>query len=772
MNQTPRRSMVRLALQSVLLLISLCSISANAAIPAKVTTNTESTLFNSPGEICSAITSYWAGVAASCKVSNIVGGCPGWENLSTSRIIEVWYPDSAGNRCPYTKSTYTQTWGTNCTAVNSTYVGNGQCQCNAGYKESPLGFCYVQFDPPKCNGPCGRVGNPVNPSTGTKYHEEVIYAGIPASPLKYRIAYNSKTVSADATPVWVGIHGALWTGGFESRVIPMAFITSGIPTQSATPSFASIVRPDGRQFGFTGISPFDYAPQGDVSDRLTRLATADNTTTGWRYDVADGSVENYDANGRLIDMTNSAGVHVTFAYSTLSTPIQIAPKPGLLISASDSFGRSLAFAYNAQGRIAEIADPSGARTLFSYDGPSSNGKSNNLTAITYADGATKTFYYNEPANTANAKLPNHLTGIVDENNVRFATYQYHSWGGVYKSMHAGGVDAHTFGYSYMAPTTVTDALGTSRIHAFQNILGVQLPIKLTQPCGTPNCSGTVESTTSYDANANIVSKTDFNGNKTTYTYTPGRNLEATRVEAAGTALARTISTQWHATLRLPLIVAEPLRITNYEYDSTGNLLTKTEQATADATGGTGVSAQKIGAARTWTYTYNQFGQMLTAKGPRTDVQSLVQYSYDAQGNIVSVTNAVGHQTTLSAHDANGRVGTMTDPNGLNTHYAYNARGWLSSVSVGGETTSLDYDAVGQLISVTQPGKSTIYYTYDAAHRLIAIADTAGNSINYTLDLIGNRTSELVKDPNGVLSRKTTRVFDMLNRLKQVTGAQQ
>ena len=31
--------------------------------------------------------------------------------------------------------------------------------------------------------------------------------------------------------------------------------------------------------------------------------------------------------------------------------------------------------------------------------------------------------------------------------------------------------------------------------------------------------------------------------------------------------------------------------------------------------------------RTWTYTYDSYGRMLTAKGPRTDINSTYTYAY-------------------------------------------------------------------------------------------------------------------------------------------------
>jgi YD repeat-containing protein len=250
------------------------------------------------------------------------------------------------------------------------------------------------------------------------------------------------------------------------------------------------------------------------------------------------------------------------------------------------------------------------------------------------------------------------------------------------------------------------------------------------------------------------------------------------VEASGTPQARTISTQWHPTYRLPVAIAEPLRLTTFNYDASGNLLNKTVQATTDSNGNQGFNAPVTGSPRTWSYTYNQYGQVLTAKGPRTDVNDTTSYAYDSSsGNLLTITNAAGQVTSLSNYDLNGRVGTITDPNGLTTNLSYSPRGWLLSKSVtapgtGSQLTSYQYDGVGQLISVNLPDNSTITYTYDPAHRLTNIADSLGNSIAYTLDAMGNRVSEQTKDPTGTLSRQVTRIYDALNRLQQVTGAVQ
>ncbi len=280
----------------------------------------------------------------------------------------------------------------------------------------------------------------------------------------------------------------------------------------------------------------------------------------------------------------------------------------------------------------------------------------------------------------------------------------------------------------------------------------------------------------FDSNGNLSTHIDFNGTTTQYTFDLSRNLETSRTQAVGTAQASSTTTSWHPTYRIPVQINEPLRRTIYTHDANGNVLTKTEQATSDANGSAGAAAVVTGTPRVWTYTYNTFGQVLTAKGPRTDVNDVTTYVYDNQGNLISVTNPAGHVTTMSNYDAHGHVGTITDPNGVVTNLTYHVRGWLLSRAVTAdgitETTTYTYDGVGQMTKVTLPDNSTVNYTYDDAHRLTRISDHLGNSINYSLDNMGNRIKEEVKDNTGALTRQVTRVYDALNRLKEVTGGAQ
>jgi YD repeat-containing protein len=387
----------------------------------------------------------------------------------------------------------------------------------------------------------------------------------------------------------------------------------------------------------------------------------------------------------------------------------------------------------------------------------------NLTSITFPGGAKRLYYYNEQSNTGSTDLPNTLTGIGDENNSRFETFQYDSVGRTTSNQLGSGVALYSATYSSLS-TVVTDPLSTAHTYGIQVTLGIANTTGITGSA-CPSCGPSAQA---FDSNGFRSSVTDWNGNVTNYTRADGYgrlDLETSRTEGYGSAVARTITTSWDPTFRLPALITEPNRTTAYTYDSNGNTLTKT------------VSDVALSRSRVWTYTYTGIGQVLTVNGPRTDVTDVTTYTYYAnndtdvgkRGNVSTITNAASQVTSITSYDLNGRPLTISDPNGLVTTLTYAPRGWLTSRTVGSETTTYDYDYVGQLTKVTLPDSSYLQYTYDAAHRLTQIQDNLGNKIVYTLDNMGNRTQEDVKDPSNVLARTRSRVYSSLNRLYQDIG---
>ena len=133
----------------------------------------------------------------------------------------------------------------------------------------------------------------------------------------------------------------------------------------------------------------------------------------------------------------------------------------------------------------------------------------------------------------------------------------------------------------------------------QPLAGAMLTVatRLGLGAGSVGCGGS--QATTFDANGNVASRIDWNGNKTCSLYDLARNLETRRIEGLNSAAScasllaaspptlaapnRMTQTQWSTDWRLPLAMSEPLRKTTYTYGSPtasnpgdrGNVLTTT-----------------------------------------------------------------------------------------------------------------------------------------------------------------------------------------------------
>lgn len=709
---------------------------------------------------------------------------------------------------------------------------------------------------PSCSGapgPCPsqpekqpEQGEPIDPSSGNMWHIEKDYTvASPLSRLALMRTYNSSVMNPDANVA--RSFGVRWTQPYDIKleahsetIVAEPNCSRFVDTQivvcdwyplakGVLPKSASIVRSDGKRTMFNSIGGA-WVTVGKTSDRLTStLSTDGKAIAAWLYTAAAGDrQERFSGDGRLLSITERNGAVQKFTYASgtnndssverlpadapVCSNVQAGlPVPaGSLLCVTDQSGRQLQFEYSATGQIIKALDPAGQPYLYEYDGPSGGCPTfdpanracvaKNLTKVTYPDGKSRVYFYNEKPNVyyglncTNTKpvaaglghLISSMTGLQDENGARHITWIYNCMGQAVVSMRAGGVEKVQIGYGngvqYVRHTVgPADApVSVQRTFTPVTVNGVHYNASIGGQC--VGCGS--YAARYYDAVGNVTSAKDWNGNLICMRY-DSLNRKIATIEGGGvascstlftatslTSPARKTSTVWHETFNMPKMLAEPLRITTYEYDGSGNLLSKKVQPTADATGVLGVNAAAVGAARLEKFSYNAAGQIKTVASPRPEVTGVTSYDYDVDGNMTHVTNAAAHVTQLSNYDVHGRPGRITDPNGLVTNLIYNDRGWLTSSSVGGEETVYTYDGVGQVKTVSKAGMPTITYTYDDAHRLTGIADSQFNSITYTLDLTGNRVREQVKDPDGVLSRQVTRVYDVLNQLQKVTGAQQ
>jgi RHS repeat-associated protein len=507
--------------------------------------------------------------------------------------------------------------------------------------------------------------------------------------------------------------------------------SNGWPMAVSAPVGYNVTRDDGQLIRFRKVGSAFIAPVG-VTLTLTE------TPTGVTLVDGNYTTEVYDSEGKLTSVVTRTGLTQNFTYDGVDRLKQI----------TNNFGHTLALHYSGT-RVSAVIDTNSLVTRYGYDAQ------NRLSTVTQPDLTTKTYLYE------NSSFPIALTGVLDENNVRYSTWEYDAQGRAIRTYEAGNVGNHTLIYHADGSVQVTDALGAVRTFTFGRVGDRNLVTGISgSQC--PTCSE--GKATTYNDAGFVSSRTDYNDIVTTYLYDEARGLETSRTEALGTLRARTITTAWHPTYRLPTQIDEPGRRTSFTHDPNGNVLTNTVLDTA------------TNESRAWTYTYNNFGQVLTANGPRTDINDTTTYTYYTCttgyqcGQVQTITNALGHTTTFNTYNAHGQVLTMTDANNVVTTLTYDARQRLTSRTVETEVTTFDYYPTGLLERVTLADSSFIQYTYDAAHRLTQIEDSEGNRIVYTLDLAGNRTNESVYDPSNALTNTRTQVFNQLSQLYQTLGA--
>jgi RHS repeat-associated protein len=114
-------------------------------------------------------------------------------------------------------------------------------------------------------------------------------------------------------------------------------------------------------------------------------------------------------------------------------------------------------------------------------------------------------------------------------------------------------------------------------------------------------------------------------------------------------------------------------------------------------------------------------------------------SYNAMSRVLTSTNPSGRQATATL-DARGRPILMHVPLIMDITNGYDQRGRMTTVSSGSRTTTVTYDDLDRVQSITDPLQHTVRFDYDAANRVTAKTLNDGRIVRYTYDDAGNLTS--------------------------------
>ncbi len=428
----------------------------------------------------------------------------------------------------------------------------------------------------------------------------------------------------------------------------------------------------------------------------------------WVVNYADGARHVFDANGRPKTIKDERGIGLTYAYSASAQ----------LATISHTSGRSIALTWSGDKVIAIVA-PNGKAYSYGY---SSTGY---LASVSYPDNlGTRTYHYEDNFDAGG------LTGI-SINGTRYSRYQYLADGRAQWSGLEGGIERSNFDY-FSDRTVVTNALGQASTYRLVEIDGVKRIWRVERPVSGTCPSGIVD--TQFDANGNADYEVDALGVKTDYSYdADNRVTQKITGIGAGNETDQQQITQyvWDAGYRNRLnqinvfgsSIDQPLNTTTYSYYPDGDARARLLQSVTVTNQGGG----SVGSLTTsYSYTLHPNGMVasMTVDGPLPGAGDAVTSSFDTAGNLLSVSNSLGHATTYANYNALGQPGTVTSPNGAVASYTYNARGQVLTetrmVNGVAQTTTTTYDTRGRPVSVVTPDGENLETSFDAYDRVTSI----------------------------------------------------
>ena len=144
--------------------------------------------------------------------------------------------------------------------------------------------------------------------------------------------------------------------------------------------------------------------------------------------------------------------------------------------------------------------------------------------------------------------------------------------------------------------------------------------------------------------------------------------------------------------------------------------------------------------------YDRNGQVVRLIRPneydaQTDSGDGFQFTYDAQGRVLTVLSPDGHVLQSNAYDADGRLLQRLDGVGSGVKYEYDLAGAQRRiVSMGGASQELEYDARGRITGIVDGNGSETKYLLDEWGRITGVVKADGSTERYAYNFAGDMVS--------------------------------
>jgi len=460
----------------------------------------------------------------------------------------------------------------------------------------------------------------------------------------------------------------------------------------------------------TEVTDFDgYKVSADYNElgKVSRLTDKEGNITAYEYDrmwnissitYADGGVvgHTYDNNNRLKEIKLPEGGLISYTYDG----------NGNRLTVTNREGNCTTYEYDALNRVTQETDATGAKVSYSYDGEG------NLASVTDPKGNDTIYIYDEMGRCIR------VTDVLG--NV--TTYGYDSMGRIETIAYPNnGVERRTYKNGRLSHIEKTN--GTTISYEYDNNgncisidkgAGEKLTLTydaLNRVMKAVNSDGG-EINYTYDVMGNVTSVTDALGNLTLYSYTPNGNLK-TVTDAMGNQ-------------------------SRYSYDNMNRLVKMERIGEIEE----GENEEKI---QTTIYEWNKEGKVLRITDPLGNVET---FTYNKNAMLTEKCDKDGYHTKYD-YDSRGLLTDILYADGSSVSYAYDELRKLNEIKDSTGITKIINDALGRVISVTDPENNTVGYKWGRMGEKLALTYPDGREAQYNYNTLGQL--ETLTTDKGVIS---------------------
>jgi RHS repeat-associated protein len=475
----------------------------------------------------------------------------------------------------------------------------------------------------------------------------------------------------------------------------------------------------------------------------------------------------YTTTGLLLTSTDEESKTTTYGYDTFGSVSKVTGHDstevnytnnirGDVLAATDAVNRTTTNTWNKRRQLLTstlqpISGKPASITTNVYD------NCGNLQSITDANGNTSSYTWNALAKSVTATLPSLAAGT----NVDTTSYDLRDWPtGLADS---AGRSVTTEYDNGGRATAVVDALNRRRETTYDANGRVTATKDALNRVTSYGWTGRGEKSLTTNPMLKTVNEVyDENGNRKELTNRNGKTFttaydDANRPTSLTTPTAKaTLMTYWNN--GLVRTIQEPSgQTTTMAYNAKNLLQTKSDPAgnisyTYD---NSGLSETVTEGASAITRTYDLRGRLKTYNLTKASViQYLLQYDYDANGNLAKITY----------------------PDGKEVNYTHNQRNLLLTVTDWrNKTTTYNYDRFGRLVGINHANGTITTMDRDNADQLKIVRSSSGGNLFSYIKLGHDEAGQIVNKfqaplTNAVWQHPTfTSTYDDDNRLLTVNG---